>query len=100
MICQNVKINIQDTGFKIKSLIKEKRVSIITVAKCLSVSRQTVYKWISGQSLPSLDNLVQLSVLLETSIDEIIVIKRENDYVASDYYVRDPLFISEPLIIR
>ena len=33
-----------------------------------------VYKWISGGSLPSLDNFVILSRLLHTSIEDILVI--------------------------
>ena len=35
---------------------------------------QAVYKWLSGKSLPSLDNFVILSRLLNTSIEDILVI--------------------------
>ena len=35
---------------------------------------QAIYKWISGRSLPSLDNFVILSRLLHTSIEDILVI--------------------------
>ena len=35
---------------------------------------QAIYKWISGKSLPSLDNFVILSRLLHTSIENILVI--------------------------
>ena len=35
---------------------------------------QVVYKWLSGKSLPSLDNFVILSRLLNTSIEDIFVI--------------------------
>ena len=35
---------------------------------------QAIYKWISGKTLPSLDNLVILSRLLHTSIEDILVI--------------------------
>lgn len=35
---------------------------------------QVVYKWLSGKSLPSLDNFVILSRLLNTSIEDILVI--------------------------
>ncbi|WP_370818224.1 helix-turn-helix domain-containing protein [Roseburia intestinalis] len=35
---------------------------------------QAVYKWISGKSLPSLDNFIILSRLLHTSIEDILVI--------------------------
>lgn len=36
-------------------------------------SPRAIYKWESGASLPHLDNLLALSVLLETSIDSLIV---------------------------
>ena len=35
---------------------------------------QVVYKWLSGKSLPSLENFVILSRLLNTSIEDILVI--------------------------
>ena len=35
---------------------------------------QAVYKWMSGKSLPSLDNLIILSRILNTSIESILVI--------------------------
>ncbi len=35
---------------------------------------QAVYKWISGKCLPSLDNFLILSRLLNTSIEDILVI--------------------------
>jgi transcriptional regulator with XRE-family HTH domain len=36
-------------------------------------SLQTVYNWMSGRNLPSIDHLYDLSVLLTVSIDDIIV---------------------------
>ncbi len=45
------------------------------LAGLLGVSVQAVYKWMSGSSLPSLDNLVLLSSVLETPIDDLIVRK-------------------------
>ena len=35
---------------------------------------QAIYKWVSGKSLPSLDNFIILSRLLHTSIENILVI--------------------------
>ena len=45
------------------------------LAGLLGVSVQAVYKWMSGSSLPSLDNLVLLSSVLGTPIDDLIVRK-------------------------
>ena len=35
---------------------------------------QAIYKWISGKSLPSLDNFIILSRLLHASIEDILVV--------------------------
>ena len=42
---------------------------------------QAVYKWISGKSLPSLDNFLILSRLLHASIEDILVV--DGDIVMS-----------------
>lgn len=34
-----------------------------------------VYKWIHGQNLPAIDNFIVLASLLETSIDDILVVE-------------------------
>ena len=34
---------------------------------------QAIYKWIRGKSMPTIDNLVILAVIFNTTIDEIIV---------------------------
>lgn len=34
-----------------------------------------VYKWIHGQNLPTIDNFIVLASLLETSIDDILVVE-------------------------
>ena len=36
---------------------------------------QTIYKWQHGTALPSVDNLVLLSVIFGVTIDEILVVK-------------------------
>ena len=36
-------------------------------------SNRSVYKWLSGQTLPSLDSLVLLSDLMKVPVDELII---------------------------
>ena len=38
---------------------------------------QAIYKWISGKSLPSIDNFIILSRLLHTTIEDILVIDED-----------------------
>jgi len=35
--------------------------------------RSTMYKWLRGDALPGIDNLLALSVLLNVSVNDIIV---------------------------
>ncbi|PMD72280.1 helix-turn-helix domain-containing protein [Companilactobacillus nuruki] len=42
------------------------------LAESLRISRQSISKWELGQNLPSIDNLISLSGLLDISLDELI----------------------------
>ena len=65
----------KETGRQIKKLLMENDFTVKDVQNAMGFENpQAVYKWISGRSLPSLDNLVILSRLLHTSIEDILVI--------------------------
>jgi transcriptional regulator with XRE-family HTH domain len=65
----------KETGQQIKKLLKENGYCVKDVQGAMGFENpQAIYKWLSGRSLPSLDNLVILSHLLNTSIDNILVI--------------------------
>lgn len=42
------------------------------LAEALNISRQSISKWETGEKLPSIDNLISLSGLLNISLDELI----------------------------
>ena len=48
---------------------------------------QAVYKWLSGRSLPSIDNFIILSRLLHTSIEDILVIDGDIVRLWSGYLI-------------
>ena len=54
---------------RITELRKVKNISQNEIAKALSVSRQAVSKWETGQTLPDSLNLIKLADLLETDIE-------------------------------
>ena len=59
----------KETGKQIKKLLMENGYTVKDVQNAMGFENpQAVYKWISGRSLPSLDNFVILSRLLHTSI--------------------------------
>ena len=69
-------IDVKMTGRKIKTLCEKKGLSVKEVQKNLSLACfQTVYSWYGGKSIPSTDNLVVLSRLLDISLDSILCIK-------------------------
>ena len=57
---------------KLKMLRKEKNLTQEELAEKLNVSRQAITKWESGDGTPDIDNLKQVSVLFNTTIDELV----------------------------
>lgn len=65
----------KDTGRRIRKLLSENGYTVKDIQCAMGFENpQAVYKWISGRSLPSLDNFIILSRLLHTSIEDILVI--------------------------
>ena len=53
---------------------------------------RAIYKWQSGQSLPTVDNLLALSILLDVSMEDILVHKTINVTFGPRESSRDPVF--------
>ena len=65
----------KETGKQIKKLLMENGYTVKDLQSAMGFEKpQAIYKWISGRSLPSLDNFVILSRLLHTSIEDILVV--------------------------
>ncbi|MBR1824774.1 MAG: helix-turn-helix transcriptional regulator [Ruminococcus sp.] len=63
------------TGANIKALIKRKGLRVADVQNiCGFNTPQAVFKWMRGDALPTIDNMVILAHLLEVTIDQIIII--------------------------
>ena len=56
-------------GEKITLARKKKAMSQEDLANLLNVSRQAVQKWESGASIPEVNKLVQISNMLDVSLD-------------------------------
>lgn len=61
---------------KLKMVRKEARMSQENIADYLSVSRQAVAKWESGETFPDIDKLIQLSELFCITIDSLVKIDK------------------------
>jgi len=56
-------------GEKIQTLRKQKGMSQEQLAEKVTISRQAVSKWELGESIPDIDNIVQLSRIFDVSTD-------------------------------
>ncbi len=67
-------INMQKTGENIRSLRIRAGLSVRDIQQVFGFSApQAIYKWESGTSLPTVDNLVILSSVLHVKVDRILV---------------------------
>lgn len=74
---QPVYLSIQQkaTGERIRELLKKNEYTVKDIQKFMGFENpQAIYKWISGRSLPSIDNFLILSKVLHTSIEDILVV--------------------------
>ncbi len=65
-------------GKKIYTLRKENSLTQDELASKLMVTRQVISKWELGNSLPSIDLIIELSKLFNTSIDEILCLNDDS----------------------
>jgi len=67
-------INMTATGANIKALIKTKGLKVTDVQTILGFNTpQAIFKWMRGDAMPSIDNIVILAHILDVPIDEIII---------------------------
>lgn len=70
-------IDMQATGANIKSLIRDRGLKIADVQKrCGFNTPQAIFKWMRGDAMPSIDNLVILADILDITIDQLLVVNR------------------------
>ena len=67
-------INMEATGSNIKVLIKEKGLTVKEIQNMLGFNNpQSIFKWLRGETMPTLDNLIILAYILGVSMDNIII---------------------------
>ncbi len=72
-----IKIDMEASGKRLKEICDEKGVSVNDLQRELNLkASQTIYKWFSGKSIPSIDNLVGLREVLDVTLDELVVVKK------------------------
>lgn len=69
-------IDVLATGKNIRKIRTEKQISVDKIADACLLTRQSIYHWEHGTSLPALDTLILLSDVLETPINDILIINQ------------------------
>lgn len=79
-------IDVKRTGKNIKRLMDKRNISVSDVKEYLGLeSVQSIYNWIHGINMPSIDNLYALSALVQVSIDSIVCGNKDIDNFEIDY---------------
>lgn len=69
-----------ETGANIKRLMRVNHISITQLQLTLGMSSATnIYKWCRGELTPSSDRLVHLSRIFKCRIEDILVVKENED---------------------
>lgn len=72
------------TGYLIKRLVSEAGYSVSEVQKRLGLScPQPIYRWFKGKNLPSVDNLYILSCMLGLHMEDFLLQKNEELWLAT-----------------
>ena len=74
-IANTASIDMDATGNNIKRMRKAAGISVKDMQGIFGFGTpQAIYKWQKGASLPTIDNLVILSILFNVKVDDILVI--------------------------
>ncbi|MDE7320018.1 MAG: helix-turn-helix transcriptional regulator [Lachnospiraceae bacterium] len=84
-------IDMKATGRRIRRIMNQRKLSVKDVQKYLNLSSvQSIYHWLHGQSMPTIDNLYALSELFQLPVDAMLVGNRKYYKSPADepYYSR------------
>ena len=74
----NITMDMELTGRKIHAAIKESGYSIRELQEMLYLAcPQPIYRWIHGYTMPSIDNLYRLSVILGVPMEDLLAVSGE-----------------------
>lgn len=74
----NITVDMELSGRRIHAAIKESGYSIRELQEMLYLEYpQSIYRWIHGYTLPSIDNLYRLSVILGVPMEDLLAVNNE-----------------------
>lgn len=85
------------TGKRLKCLFKMRGFSTARVADMLGISPQAVNKWFNGESIPSIDKLLELQDIFEINIKYLVRRYGDKNSYYADYLIRLKLTMDKKL---
>ena len=83
-------IDMKATGLKIQQIIKKAGYDVKYIQKNLQLScPQAIYRWFKGQIMPSINHLYMLSVILGVHMEELLVIRQEDQVKYNSWSMED-----------
>ncbi len=79
-------IDKKETGIKLRLMMDERGITVKDVQQYLGLgSVQSVYHWLNGLSMPTVDNLYALSYLFQVPVDDLICGNRRRIYTGENH---------------
>lgn len=72
-----ISINVPSTANNLKTLMDSNNITVRQLQQELGFNNpNSIYKWLRGEQLPSIDNLFVISNVLNCTIEDIIIVDR------------------------
>ncbi|MBQ2706575.1 MAG: helix-turn-helix transcriptional regulator [Agathobacter sp.] len=93
-LTKNPTIDLCETGQKIKRIMMRKGLSVRDVQEYLGLTTpQSIYHWMNGRNLPTIDNIYAMSELFRVPVDEMLCGNRKSKYTYTSVLVRKHLLV-------
>ena len=70
-------VNMSATGANIKNMMKVRNIKVKEVqAVCGFGTPQAIFKWMRGDCMPSIDNMIIIADMFGCKMDDIVVVNR------------------------
>lgn len=87
-------IDMKATGIRIRRIMDQRKLTVRDVQKYLNLSSvQSIYHWLNGQSMPTVDNLYALSELFQLPVDAMLAGNRKYHAQFSDDSFYNRIFV-------
>lgn len=92
-------IDLQATGSNIKKLRRRNDMSVADLQAYFGFEYPSaIYKWQNGESLPTVDNLLALSVMFKVSMNDILVYEGQDSFFVINFQLA--VEIIQPAVYR